>query len=205
MRTGIGVALVMAAGAIVAASQSPVPVARAIPLGTMFNVLLQTPLDSAKAKADQRFNTGALEDWKIQGHVVVEAGATVRGFVSSVRIASQPVSGRDAIGFGQLTLSFDEVVIGDKPMRMRASVVGVLDPKRQPDDLRRDTTANVVGGEGSFGLPAYAPVSVVRGNIGATGGGDVKLPVGVVLRIRLDQALEFPAAINARSPKSLDR
>jgi hypothetical protein len=191
MRAGFGAAIVLAGCVAVIAGQTPAPPVRAVPAGALYNVLLQKKLDSATAKANDRFEAGSLEEWKAQGDVVVEIGAVLRGFVSSVRSASTAV-GKDApSGVGLLTLSFDELVLGDKTMKLRASVVNVLDPRRA-DETRRASTANVVGGE--FGLAPLADVMVNRGgSISAmAGGGDVKLPLGVVLRIRIDQALEFP-------------
>ena len=171
-------------GAIAArADQAPPAQARIIPAGTQFNVLLQTKLDSAVAKAEQRFNTASIEDVKAQGQVVLEVGSVVRGFVSSVR-----PGGKDGQA-GQMTLSFDELHLGDRTIRLRASVVNVLDPKR-PDEARRASTASVVGGD--FGLAPLLDVMVNGGgSIVGTGGTEVKLPVGVVLRIRLDLPLEI--------------
>jgi hypothetical protein len=182
-------ALVLAA---VVASASAVPAARGqartVPGGTQFNVLLQTLLNSATSKAEQRFETASIEEIKAQGQVVIGIGAIVRGFVGSVRPSLK--EGQS----GQITLSFDELRLGDRSLRLRASVVNVLDPKR-PDETRRTSTASVVGGDGSFGLAPLLDVMVNgSGSIASTGGVDVKLPVGVVLRLRLDQPLEIPAS-----------
>ena len=96
-----------------------------------------------------------------------------------------------------MTLSFDELLVGERTIKLRASVNSVLDPRRQPDDTRRSSTANVVGGSGQLGLPTYTDVVVTGGTILPVGLGDVKLPVGIVLRIRLDQVLEFPTSNRA--------
>ena len=187
MRTAF-VAAAVILGAVVASAATVAGLqARTVPAGTQFNVLLQTALNSSTAKAEQRFDTGTLEDVKVQGQVVLEMGAVVRGFVSSVK----PSAKNGAPGL--LTLSFDELRLGDRVLRFRASVVNVLDPKR-PDETRRTSTASVVGGGASFGLVPLLDVMVNGGGtIVATGGTDVKLPVGIVLRIRLDQPLEIPA------------
>ncbi len=186
MRTMMAAALVVV-GAIVAwASPAPPAQARTIPAGTQFNVLLQTALNSSLAKAEQRFDTASIEGVKAQGQVVLEIGSVVRGFVSSVKPAGK--EGQP----GQMTLSFDELWLGDRSLRLRASVVNVLDPKR-PDEARRASTASVVGGD--LGMAPLLDVMVNSGgSIVSTGGIDVKLPVGVVLRLRLDQPLEIPPA-----------
>jgi len=196
MRIAIGAAVMVAAG-VLCAAQTPQPSARSIPAGTMFNVVLQTPLNSATIKVEQRINTGSLEDWKIGGQVVVPIGSTIRGFVSSLASSTRKVQDAQAKGMGQLTLSFDELVLGDRKIKLTASVNAVLDPRRQPDNTRRSSTANVVGGSGQLGLPPYTDVVVTGGTILPVGIGDVKLPPGLVLRIRLDQVLEFPAVSNS--------
>jgi hypothetical protein len=175
-------------GAIVAsAAPGARSQARTVPAGVQFNVLLQTAINSGAAKAEQRFEAASIETIKAQGQVVIEIGAVARGFVSSVK-----PSGKDGQP-GQLTLSFDELRLGDRTVRLRASVVNVLDPKR-PEEMRQASTASVVGGEGSFGLAPLLDVMVNgSGSIVSTGGIDVKLPIGVVLRLRLDQPLEIPA------------
>jgi hypothetical protein len=174
--------------AIGAAGPAAGPQARTVPAGTQFNVLLQTVLNSGTAKAEQRFETAILEDVKAQAAVVLEIGTVVRGFVSSVRPA-----GKDGASAGQITLSFDELRLGERTLGLRASVVGVLDPRR-PDESRRATTASVVGG-GSLGLAPLLDVMVnAGGTIVSTSGVDVKLPVGVVLRLRLSQPIDIPAA-----------
>lgn len=196
MRAVIAVTIVVAGCVVALAGQSPTPTpapasVRTIPVGSQFNVVLQTPLDSAKAKVGDHFNAGTIEDWQAQGQVVVDMGTSLSGFVSSVRPSNRPVQDREAQGVGQLTLSFDGMSVGEKPVKLRASVSAVLDARRQPEDKRRTTTANVVGGADSFGLPAWPGIVVSGGSILPVGGGDVKLPVGVVLRIRIDQPLEF--------------
>lgn len=188
-------AVIAAASVVITAAQTPPTSGRSIPVGAQFNVVLQTPLNSATIKQDQRFDTGSLEEWKIKDQVVVPLGTTVRGFVSSVRSSNRPVQESQAKGMGSFTLSFDELVLGEKPIKIRASVVAVLDPRRQPDDTRRASTANVVGGSGQLGLPAYTDVVVTSGTILPVGTGEARLPVGVVLRIKLDQALEFQSPV----------
>ncbi len=189
--------LVKAATAIVLAwlAASAVPMAQTGTLaaaGTKLDLLLQTPLDSSTAKAGDRFEATALESREPGFLNYPQGGAViaVRGFVSSVKPAGK------ASGRGQLTLSFDELRITGTPdqvYRLRASVVSVLDPKL-PAESRRLATGGVVGGRASFGMAALPDVMVnAAGTIVAIDGSDVKLPVGVVLRVRLDQPIGVPA------------
>jgi hypothetical protein len=111
-----------------------------------------------------------------------------RGFVSSVRAAGR-LDRR-----GSLTLSFDEMRIANSALRMRASVTQALDPKATEDNTRIGAGAVVgaiIGGIIGGGKGALLGVLVGGGGtMAATEGADVVLPVGTILRIRLDQPLD---------------
>lgn len=160
-----------------------------VPVGTRMDVRLQTALNSGTAKVEQRFEATTIEDFTMNGRVVIAAGTTVRGFVSSVSAAGR-VSRK-----GSLTLSFDEVRLKDRSVRLRASVEQTLDGKVGQDATRIGAGA-VVGGiiGGILGGGKGALVGVLvggGGTIAATDGSDVNLPVGTILRIRIDQAVEI--------------
>ena len=84
------------------------------------------------------FEATMLLDYAEGGRVLVPAGSLVRGFVSSVRAAA----GIDRRG--SLTLSFDEIEIGPRMYRLRASVTKALDGKAGKD-LQRIGAGAVVG------------------------------------------------------------
>lgn len=157
-------------------------------VGTEVDVRLQTPLSSRTAKVEQRFEATTVLDFTQGPSVVIPAGSLVRGFVSSVRPAGK------INRTGSLTLSFDELVIGQRVSRIRAAVVKALDPKVS-DDVSRIGAGAVVGAVigGILGGGKGALLGVLiggGGTIASTEGSDVDLPVGTVLRIRLDQPLE---------------
>jgi hypothetical protein len=158
------------------------------PVGTVLEVRLQTPLNSASAKVEDRFEATTLVSYPDDKDVFIPAGSLVRGFVSSVRAAGK-IDRR-----GSLTLSFDELRIGPTNQRLRASVVEALDPKAREDVTRIGTGAAVgaiIGGILGGARGALLGVLVgAGGTIAATEGSDVDLPVGTILRIRLDQPLE---------------
>src|SRR5204862_221764 len=81
------------------------------------DVRLQTPLSSRSARVEQRFEATTILDTTLGSQVVVPAGSVARGFVSSVR----PAGRIDRTG--SLTLSFDEIVVNGKVLKLRASVV----------------------------------------------------------------------------------
>ena len=160
-----------------------------VPVGTELDVRLQTPLNSGTAKVEQRFEATTVVDITTGADVVIPAGSVARGFVSSVRVAGR-IDRR-----GSLTLSFDEMRMGERSFRLRASVTQALDGKMGQDVTRVGTVA-AVGGiiGGILGGAKGALVGVLvggGGTIAATEGADVDLPVGTILRIRLDQPLQI--------------
>jgi hypothetical protein len=165
------------------------PRAGVIPVGAQFDVRLQTALNSGTAKVEQRFEATTVLDYSQDGALLVPAGSIVRGFVSSVRPAGK-IDRR-----GSLTLSFDEIRIGDRSQRLRASVTQAIDGKLT-DDTKRIGAGAVVGAilGGILGGGKGALLGVLVGGGGtmaATEGEDVDLPAGTILRIRLDQPLEL--------------
>lgn len=160
-----------------------------VPVGTEMDVRLQTALSSATAKVEQRFEATTLVDLSMGGAVRLPAGTVVRGFVGSVRAAGR-VERR-----GSLTLAFDEVLLPSGPARLRASVTQALDSK-VTEDVSRIGAGAVVGGiiggllGGGKGLLLGVLVGG-GGTIAATDGTDVNLPVGTVLRLRIDSPLEI--------------
>ena len=160
-----------------------------VPVGTEMDVRLQTALNSGTAKVEQRFEATTLVDLKLGGEVRIPAGTIVRGFVGSVRAAGR-VERK-----GSLTLAFDEILLPRGPSRLRASVTQALDGKSSEDISRIGTGAAVgaiLGGiiGGAKGLLLGVLVGG-GGTIAATDGSDVNLPVGTVLRIRIDAPLEI--------------
>jgi hypothetical protein len=160
-----------------------------LPVGTEFDVRLQTPLNSGTARVEQRFEATTIADVSQGGKVLIPAGAIVRGFVSSVRPAGR-IDRK-----GSITLSFDEIRFIGRSQRLRASVVQALDGKIAEDATRIGAGAMVgamLGGILGGGKGALLGVLVGGGGtIAATEGTDVQLPAGTVLRIRLDEPLEI--------------
>jgi len=159
-----------------------------VPVGTQFEVRMQQPLESGTAKVEDRFEATTLADVVVQGQTAIPAGSLARGFVSSVKPAGK------ISRTGSLTLSFDEVRIGETSFRLRASVVQALDPK-MTEDVGKISVVGAAGGVvgGLIGGIKGALLGVLigaGGTIAATEGSDVKLPMGAVLRIRVDQPLD---------------
>ena len=167
----------------------PAPTMVSVPVGTEFDIKLQTSLNSGITKVEQRFEGTTILDYAQGRDIVVPAGSVVRGFVSSVRSAGK-IDRK-----GSLTLSFDEVRIGNRALRLRASITQALDPKIK-DDATRIGAGAVVGAiiGGIIGGVKGALLGVLIGGGGtmvATEGKDVTLPSGTILRVRMDTPPEI--------------
>lgn len=177
------IGLASAAAAVSVTAQAPT---RTVPAGTLLDLHLLTALSAKTTKLETPFDSRLLSNVPAQGTALLPAGAPVRGFVSSVR----PTGGIDHQS--QLTLSFDEVRIGEQPLRLRASVVAVL-AVRRTEDLSRLGTTPVVGATVDVRPSPMVGVLIgPGGSILSTNGDNVNLPIGCVLRIRLDRAIDIP-------------
>ncbi|HEX5070862.1 MAG TPA: hypothetical protein VFV78_11670 [Vicinamibacterales bacterium] len=179
MTTTVTMVAIALAGALATAQQA----IRTVPVGTQIDLMLATELTSRTARPNDRFEADAIVDVKRGGQVVIPAGAVAYGFVGSVR-ATTPQNHQ-----GQLTPSFDELRIGDQVVKLRASVVALFNPKRRPDSTRLGAPVDLA----DPGAMAPFPGVVISpgGSLNSMIAGDVLLPIGVVMRIRLDRALEL--------------
>ena len=160
-----------------------------VAVGTPLDVRLQTPLNSGTAKVEQRFEATTVLDLELDKEIVIPAGSVVRGFVSSVRAAGKI----DRVG--SMTLSFDELRIENRTYKLRASVMEALDGKIAQDATRigvASIAGGVIGAILGGGKGALLGVMIGGGGaIVATEGSNVDLPLGTILRIRLDQPLDI--------------
>jgi hypothetical protein len=160
-----------------------------IPVGQEIDVRLQTPLSSETATAEQRFETTTVVDLMQDGNVLVPAGSTVRGVVSSV----EPAGNIDRTG--RLTLAFDEIVVRGREYSMRAMATQAFESGGIREEAATVGTAGAVGAivGGIIGGVKGAIIGAVVGTggvIAATEGKNVELPAGAIIRIRLDSPVQ---------------
>src|SRR5207244_6626089 len=80
-----------------------------IPVGTEFDVRLQNSLSSKTSQVEDRFEATTMVDLRDErGRVLVPAGSTMRGIVSSVKKAGRIER------TGSLTVAFDRVTINGR-------------------------------------------------------------------------------------------
>jgi hypothetical protein len=161
-----------------------------IPVGQEIDVRLQQPLSSASAKVEDRFETTTVVDVRQEGRVLIPAGSTVRGQITSV----SPAGKIDRSG--KLTMAFDRLTIGGRNYEIRAMATQAFESK----GIREE--AGTVGAGGAVGAIVGGIIGGVRGAligaaigaggvIAATDGKDVELAAGTVLRLRFDAPVDL--------------
>ncbi len=154
---------------------------RTLPAGTDVDLSLQTRLNAATVKVDERFDATTINAL-VRGTVVMLEGATARGFVSSVRPAGQ--------GRSTLTLSFHELRAGERTARLRAAILQVYGGR--PERERGAGLAVPAPAESTAKdrIPLAGVLVDATGTITATDGRSVDLPAGTILRMRLLEPLD---------------
>jgi hypothetical protein len=159
-----------------------------IPVGTEFDVRLQSRLNSGTAKVEDRFDATTIVPYDRNGRVLVPAGSVMRGVVNSVTPASRGLNRK-----GELTLVFDRFSIDGRTYSIRATVMQAL--KGEADTGRVAAGAGVGAIIGAIlGGTRGALTGILiggGGTVAATEGNEVDLAPGTVLRVRLDSALEL--------------
>lgn len=164
--------------------RSPANGSLTVPDGTEMAVRLEQSLSSATARREDRVDASVLESVRVDGRVVIPAGATIRGIVTNVEPARRPSNG------GRLELTFDQVEMANgRRADIRSRVVSIdeggFSKKRAGIGA---ALGGILGGvlDGTQG----ALIGVLVGGGGAvvgSKGGEVELPAGTVVNVRLDQ------------------
>lgn len=200
MQTMTGIAALVTCVGCATMSNNPQPVGTAgtagptqvdtsapgtVPVGQLMDVRLQTPLSSATAQPEQRFEATTATDLMQGSTVLIPGGSTVRGVVSSV----DPAGRVDRSG--SLTLAFDRITVKGREYPMRAMATQVFESRGIREEGKTVGTAGAVGAivGGIIGGLEGALIGAAVGSggvIAATEGKDIELPPGTIIRIRLD-------------------
>ena len=160
-----------------------------VPVGTEFDVRLQSALSSKTANVEDRLEATTLVDLKDdRGRVVVPAGSVMRGIVSSVNRAGR-IERK-----GSLTVAFDQITMNGRAHPLRATVTQALESEGIKGDAEKigigAGAGAIIGAIIGGAKGALAGILIGGGGtIAATEGKDVELPVGTTLRVRLDSPL----------------
>jgi len=172
-------------------STSGRPTANEIPVGTEFDVRLQNSLGSKTSEVEDRFEATTMVDLRDErGRVIVPAGSTMRGVVSSVKRAGRIER------TGSMTVAFDRITINGRSYPMRATVTQAIESegiRSEGEKIGIGAGAGAIIGAILGGAKgALAGILIGGGGtIAATEGKDVELPAGTVLRVRVDAPLSL--------------
>ncbi|HEX8027889.1 MAG TPA: hypothetical protein VF491_05480 [Vicinamibacterales bacterium] len=159
-----------------------------IPSGTEVDVRLLTALTSDTAQVEDRVEATTMVDLYNGNDLLVPAGSTLTGWVTSVDRASR--TDRK----GSLTLEFNRAQIRGRSYDIRAYVTQALESEGIKGEVGRIGAGSAVGAiiGGILGGAKGAIAGILIGGggvIAATEGKDVHLPEGTVLRVRFDSAV----------------
>jgi hypothetical protein len=158
-----------------------------IPVGTEFDVRLQSRLNSGTALVEDRFDATTLVAYERNGRILVPAGSVLRGIVNAVTPASRGINRR-----GELTLVFDRFTIEGRTYTVRATVLQALQGETDTGRVAAGAGVGAIIG-GILGGVRGALTGILiggGGTVAATEGNDVDLAPGTVLRVRLDAPLD---------------
>jgi TolA-binding protein len=161
-----------------------------IPAGQEIDVRLERELSSETAQVEDRFTATTMVDLYQGNDVLIPAGSTMRGVISSVSKATR--TDRK----GSLTVAFDQVTVRGRSYPIRATVTQALESEGIKGEAAKIGAGAGVGAiiGGILGGAKGALLGVLiggGGTIAATEGTNVKLPAGTVLRVRFDQPLQL--------------
>ena len=159
-----------------------------IPSGSEVDVRLVTALTSDTAQVEDRVEATTMIDLYSGNDLLVPAGSTMTGWVTSVDRASR--TDRK----GTLTIEFNRIKIHNRTYDARAYVTQALESEGIKGEVGRIGAGSAVGAiiGGILGGVKGAVAGILIGGggvIAATEGKDVHLPEGTVLRVRFDSAV----------------
>lgn len=160
-----------------------------IPAGQELDVRLERDLSSETAQVEDRFRATTVVDLYQGNDVLIPAGSTLRGVVSSVTKASRTQRR------GSLTIAFDQITIRGRAYPIHATVTQAIQEGMSNEAKKIGTGAGVgaiIGGILGGAKGALLGVLIGGGGtVAATEGTDVTLPAGSVLRVRLDEPVRI--------------
>ena len=159
-----------------------------IPAGQEIDVRMERELSSETAQVEDRFTATTMVDLYQGNDVLIPAGSSMRGVISSVNKATR--TDRK----GSMTVAFDQVTVHGRSYPIRATVTQAIESEGIKGEAAKIGAGAGVGAiiGGILGGAKGALLGVLiggGGTIAATEGKDVTLPAGSVLRVKFDQPL----------------
>jgi hypothetical protein len=161
-----------------------------VPAGTELDVRLERALNSGTIQVEDRFTATTMADLYQGSEVLVPAGSTLRGVVSSVTKASRTERK------GAMTVAFDQISVNGRTYPIHGTVTQALESEGIRGEAGKIGAGAGVGAilGGILGGAKGALLGILiggGGTIAATEGKDVDLPAGSILRVRMEQPLQI--------------
>lgn len=162
-----------------------------LPVGTVFQVRTDQPLESATAQVGQTFTTTVTEDVSVNGYVLIPANSRIRGVVSYVQRVSRGNS-------GVMQVTFDRLMIaGGGTYTIAGKLTSTDSTERRQIESRADSRVVLVGERGGLGAAiagAGSRSGSASGILAALGnllseGTEVAVPAGTTLAVQLERSL----------------
>ena len=175
--------------------------AEQIPAGQELDARLDRELNSDTAQVEDRFTATTVADLYQGNDVLIPAGSTLRGVVSSVQKATRTQRK------GSLTVAFDQITVQGRTYPIHAVVTQALESEGIKGEVGKIGAGSAVGAiiGGIIGGGKGALLGVLiggGGTIAATEGKDVKLDPGTILRVRLDEPLQVRNGHASEMPRT---
>ena len=159
-----------------------------VPAGTELDVRLERGLNSGTSQVEDRFTATTMADLYQGNEVLIPAGSTLRGVVSSVTRASRTERK------GAMTVAFDQISVNGRSYPIHGTVTQALESEGIRGEAGKIGAGAGVGAiiGGILGGAKGALLGILiggGGTIAATEGKDVDLPAGTILRVRMEQPL----------------
>lgn len=194
-------------------ARQPVPARdpASVPQGTIVKLILKNRLDSSTSRVGDRFNAEVAEDVRAGSRIAIPRGSMLSGTIQHLEGAKHMSLLR---GKASIVLRFDHMRIEGRDVPLVASLVSVHDPSenRQGESVSGEgkiqANTDVKGAltKGAVGVAGGSILGAIFGNVarglalGSIGGavailapkgGEVTLPEGSGLQIRLDHDLSL--------------
>jgi hypothetical protein len=159
-----------------------------IPAGQEVDVRIERELNSATAQVEDRFTATTVVDLYQDNTVLIPAGSTLRGVISSVNKATR--TDRK----GSLTVAFDQITINGRAYPIRGTVTQAIESEGIKGEAGKIGAGAGVGAilGGILGGAKGALLGILiggGGTIAATEGKDVVVPAGSILRVKFEQPI----------------
>lgn len=168
-----------------------------VPAATELLVRLDEPLSSRTARREDRFECSLHRPLRVDGQLALSTGVRFHGLVRGADPAERPSRA------GRLVLEVDTLELDRERLPLQALVVDIGDRERKGmGTAKKAGLGSVLGGMlgAVIGGGKGAVIGVIAGGGGAvlaTKGEDVELPVGTILTVRLERALDLSRTADA--------